>query len=244
MLWSSGTSSNDDGAPCGWELNGRDVFMCLNISNDTLQPSSERIIWKWRIMPTVWFIADLHFDHLLVARKRGFDTSEQHDQHLIRTINKRVRETDLLYILGDVAPGPSAFPRVALSLSRLNGSKHLFVGNHDSHPAHGRPNARRFAQMTDIFDTIQERGSVKYEGQTAFISHFPYDGDGPHSDGERYTEWRFKDLGRPLIHGHTHSTERISWSRMSTPQVCVSWEAWENVVPIHEVFQQLSSERR
>jgi calcineurin-like phosphoesterase family protein len=40
------------------------------------------------------------------------------------------------------------------------------------------------------------------------LSHFPYKGD--HKPGDRYPEWRLRDEGLPLLHGHVHSAFLIS----------------------------------
>lgn len=51
---------------------------------------------------SVFFISDLHIAHPLIARKRGFSSSEDHDLSIIENINRTVSKRDKLYILGDV----------------------------------------------------------------------------------------------------------------------------------------------
>ena len=57
------------------------------------------------------------------------------------------------------------------------------------------------------------------------MSHFPYDGD--HVEGgDRATQWRLHDEGVILLHGHTHSADRVSLSRAGTTQIHVGLDAW------------------
>ncbi len=70
---------------------------------------------------------------------------------------------------------------------------------------------------------------------TVLLSHFPYVGD---RGQERYAQWRLKDEGLPLLHGHTHSAEEISYTpRINngggwpTTQMHVGLDAW-NLTPV------------
>jgi calcineurin-like phosphoesterase family protein len=53
-------------------------------------------------MSVVRFIGCLHLGHAAVARYRGFDNAEEHDEHLIRRWNLMVSKRDTTYIVGDV----------------------------------------------------------------------------------------------------------------------------------------------
>ena len=73
-----------------------------------------------------WFISDTHFGHrsLLKTERSEFNNTEEHDDYIVETINKYVKPTDRLYILGDVGNFET--------LKRLNGYKILIQGNHDN----------------------------------------------------------------------------------------------------------------
>lgn len=73
----------------------------------------------------IYFTSDLHFgDKGIIKNERvRFGTIEEHDEFIIEAINKKVKATDTLYILGDVG-NPE-------KLRYLNGTKHLLLGNHD-----------------------------------------------------------------------------------------------------------------
>lgn len=85
-----------------------------------------------------WFTSDLHFGHknlLRLGKGRPFETIEEHDQALIDNWNKRVAKGDVVYVLGDVSlRGDIDFLRERLS--KLNGAKHLIIGNHDRAKEH------------------------------------------------------------------------------------------------------------
>jgi calcineurin-like phosphoesterase family protein len=79
-------------------------------------------------MSIVRFIADLHLSHQNMATRRGFSSIEEHDEHIIAQWNSVVSKRDVTYILGDVTMEKSSpYPL----LDRLNGLKHVVLGNHD-----------------------------------------------------------------------------------------------------------------
>lgn len=72
-----------------------------------------------------YFISDLHFGHenILKFERTQFQTIEEHDDFIIEKINKTVKLTDTLYILGDIGN--------AEKIRFINGRKILVLGNHD-----------------------------------------------------------------------------------------------------------------
>jgi len=79
-------------------------------------------------MSKVFVISDLHFGHLNMAIKRGFKSSEEHDNHIIENWNSVVSTKDVVWILGDISMEKSG-PFVLLD--KLNGIKKVVLGNHD-----------------------------------------------------------------------------------------------------------------
>lgn len=86
-------------------------------------------------MVNTFFISDTHFGHsniLTFNRSDGsplrlFSSIEEHDEHIIKCWNDKVRPQDKVYHLGDVVINRRCLP----ILSRLNGHKRLVRGNHD-----------------------------------------------------------------------------------------------------------------
>lgn len=177
---------------------------------------------------TVLFTSDLHLGHAKVAGLRGFDSAAEHDEAVADRWRSAVRPDDLIYVLGDLA---ASSPAHALDvLFHLPGRKRLVLGNHDrAHPMHR--DAWQWGQRyADIFEAVAASGRVRACGHDVVLSHFPYVRDrGP----ARHLQWRLPDLGAPLLHGHTHGTERLSHTALGTPEVHVGLDAW-GLTPVRD----------
>jgi calcineurin-like phosphoesterase family protein len=67
-----------------------------------------------------------------MAKKRGFSSSEEHDNLIIENWNKTVTKNDTVWILGDITmEKTSPYPL----LNQLKGIKNVVLGNHDE-PQH------------------------------------------------------------------------------------------------------------
>jgi calcineurin-like phosphoesterase family protein len=156
---------------------------------------------------TIWFTSDSHYLHHHVATLRGFSSCKEHDDHVIAQHNKLVKPDDIVWHLGDVGIAHTAelLPVVA----RLNGRQQLITGNHDA-PFPGHRDARRHQKVwLEVFDSVQAYARVRIAGQEFMLSHFPYSGD--HTGQERYSQYRLRDDGMWLLHGHVHSKQKL-WS--------------------------------
>lgn len=154
---------------------------------------------------TVWLSSDTHFLHKLVARLRGFETPAGHDEYVITQWNKRVRPDDIVWLLGDVGLAKSDTDILAQA-ARLNGRKQLISGNHDSvHPSHRRSRQHQ-KQWLEVFESVSPFGRASICGTDFLMSHFPYDGD---RGEDRYTAYRLRDEGLPLLHGHLHCKQKV-----------------------------------
>lgn len=155
------------------------------------------------------------------------------DEAIVDNWNLVIGPEDTIFHLGDVALGPNE--RWDSVLSRLNGYKILVVGNHDR-IFRGESEAKRERwadKYAGWFDEIHDniKGMELENGKAVNLSHFPYDGDS--HDADRYTEYRLKDEGVPLIHGHTHLAQIMSRSKKGTIQVHVGQDAF-NYTPVSE----------
>lgn len=191
-------------------------------------------------MSTIFFTSDLHLGHKRVSELRGFATPEEHDAHIISVWNKRVTNRDIVYILGDIAVHKYE-NALDIIKNQLNGTKHLISGNHDVvHPMHHRGQSRaEQLRWLETFETITPFLRKKYNGSEFLLSHFPYEswGDGEYREGSRYNQYRIPDTGIPLIHGHTHGTERGHDNMLH-----VGWDAWGEPVNIKLVETWLDTQ--
>ena len=99
-------------------------------------------------MKNIFFTSDTHYHHKNIVRGtttwdvldpnsshqslRDFDTLEEHDEALIKSINSVVKHDDILYHLGDWSFG--GHEQIKLFRDRLECKEiHLIFGNHDQH---------------------------------------------------------------------------------------------------------------
>lgn len=192
----------------------------------------------------VWFTADLHIGHRLVAGLRGFDDDAAgHDAALARRWDAQVADTDVVWLLGDISGGGRGSQHRALAwLAARPGIKHLIAGNHDSvHPMHEDAHKALPAYL-EVFASVQQSARRKLAGHQLLLSHFPYPDDGTDSwqerSARRFDQWRLPDCGAWLLHGHIHRTARRSGPR----SIHVGLDAWGLApVSIDEVVQILDS---
>lgn len=175
---------------------------------------------------SVWFTSDLHFGHRLVAGLRGFDSVEDHDSAIMENWHRVVRDDDQVWVLGDLA---CSSPAQALNIVKsLPGTKHLIAGNHDNcHPMH-RDSHKWQARYLEAFASVQPFARRRIDGQSVLLSHFPYSKDRHEA---RYMQYRLRDEGAWLLHGHTHGPERREGR-----EIHVGVDAWDlSPVPSHVI---------
>lgn len=205
-----------------------------------------------------YYLSDPHIGHELVAWTRGFERTDvpqkwsetigamrpvgdsaAHDAVLAENWDRVVGPDDHVIILGDISINPKRDNAFGWIRDRP-GTKHLIAGNHDEvHSMHSKSwSALANPLWRDTFITINDFKRLKIEGKTVLLSHFPYDGEGDRDMADRNVEYRLKDMGFPLLHGHTHSKEKHSLSLLGTPQLCLSLDAWDmQLVPESEVIE-------
>ena len=149
----------------------------------------------------IWFVADTHFSHKNILRFRNKrvetfnldvnneDVLEQHDIELIKLWNSVIKKKDTVYIIGDFS---FASPeRTRKILEKINGKKHLIVGNHD----------KACNTLSNYFESVSQIKEVTFK-KTVFpfldesihcvLCHFPM------------IAWNRRMHGSLMIHGHTH----------------------------------------
>jgi calcineurin-like phosphoesterase family protein len=131
----------------------------------------------------VFFTSDTHFGDPRVLRidRRPFPSLEAHDAALIDRWNEVVSAGDEVWHLGDFGL-PSKPERIPMLLERLNGRKHLVVGNNDG--------------PETIADTawasVQHYAELTVEGTPLVLCHYPF------------RTWNKMGRGVVDLHGHSH----------------------------------------
>lgn len=146
----------------------------------------------------------------------------RHDMVIFRNLCNLLTKRDQLWILGDLSAGGSQAQRDALAVlaqvRRETGAElHLIPGNHDGCHPQFRTAKKWWPEYLEVFDTIMPFASRKIAGQNVCLSHYPYYGD--HTSEDRHPQWRLRDEGRWLLHGHTHQREPFtvqSWGLRPT----------------------------
>jgi len=91
-------------------------------------------------MKDIWFISDTHFRHEAIlgfkdyAGKtvRPFSSVDEMDEAMFTNWNSVVKPNDVVYHLGDVLFGSDKVIWLENNFDKLNGTKHLILGNHDN----------------------------------------------------------------------------------------------------------------
>lgn len=192
-----------------------------------------------------WLTSDLHFGHSRINDYAGrpYGSVEQADDDLIARWNGVVAPGDTVHVLGDYALGD--LDRGLSHLARLNGTKHLISGNHDKcWPGHDTWHRHMTAYLDAGFETIAPFGTLKLpptrKGQPkrrVMLSHFPYDAD--HTADVRYAQFRLRDHGVPLLHGHVHQAYQSQRSALGTVGINVGVDVWDFTPVAVEVLAQM-----
>jgi len=128
-------------------------------------------------MSKVYFISDLHLGHKSILKfspSRGGQDCKTHAEWLVKQWNSVVTKRDLVWVLGDICFDNKFLPY----LKKMNGSKHLILGNHDKF---------MLSEYAKYFNKIH--GFIKYKG--FWLSHSPI------YAGELRNQMN--------IHGHVHN---------------------------------------
>lgn len=170
----------------------------------------------------IWLTSDTHLSHIKVSQLRGFDTVAEHDAAIMHNLSK-IPATDVLWHLGDVAMG--GWKDTIIQFQALLCKVHVVLGNHDRPSPTMSNSSAHMAEFMRLgeFESAQTMAAISYGGEEFFLSHYPYTGD--HGE-ERFTKFRLRDEGTTLIHGHTHSSEKVSYTDKGTKQLHCGLDAW------------------
>ena len=129
---------------------------------------------------TVFFTSDTHFgDHrVLNLYPRPFASVAAMDAALIAQWNEVVGGHDEVWHLGDFARTDAA---AAAILPRLNGRKHLVLGNNDPAPGSGT-----------AWLSVSSYAELRVDGIDLVLCHYPF------------RSWKGMDRGSVNLHGHSH----------------------------------------
>ncbi|WP_209602246.1 metallophosphoesterase family protein [Sinorhizobium kostiense] len=130
----------------------------------------------------IYFTSDTHFGDARVLRidRRPFSNMVEHDAALIANWNSAVSPDDEIWHLGDFASKRGRFAEDLLS--RLNGRKHLIIGNNDTAET----------IMAAGWQSAQHYAELMIDGQLLILCHYPF------------RTWNQMGKKSVNLHGHSH----------------------------------------
>ena len=149
----------------------------------------------------IYFTSDLHLgDKNIIANcGRKFSSVEEMNETLIQNWNHKVKDEDEVYILGDLSYRSGV--HVGSYLSRLNGKKHLIVGNHDYNWL------KKMDDPNEYFVSVSHMELINIDNKLITLAHYPmleWNRSRYAISQEGSTSW--------LIHGHIHNdTEGMAY---------------------------------
>lgn len=167
-----------------------------------------------------WFTSDWHFSHANVIRycNRPFADAHEMNKALTSLWNDTVKPDDIVYFVGDFAMNKSIVKHIA---PMLNGRKVMIPGNHDAcfdfppkapnDPRCVAATAQRYQKMLKHykdagFEEIHQTLLLQLkDGTTVLLSHLPYASEAGSMYDDRYKQFKPKDTGLVLLHGHLHN---------------------------------------
>jgi calcineurin-like phosphoesterase family protein len=137
-----------------------------------------------------FFTSDQHFSHANVIKycNRPYSSAEEMDEALITNYNSVVKSNDKVWFIGDVFFCDAV--KAKSILSRLNGRKHLILGNHDKMIRNQKP-------VQDLFERVYpDLYEESIDGIKVVMCHYPL------------LTWNKAHYGSFMLHGHSHGTTK------------------------------------
>lgn len=167
----------------------------------------------------LYFTSDTHFGdpRVLALDRRPFTSLQSHDQALIDLWNQTVGAEDEIWHLGDFARA-SRTEQVDALLSRLNGRKHLIIGNND--------NATTVGAIG--WSSTCHYAELSADGKLLILCHYPF------------LTWN--QIGKKSINLHGHSHGRL---KGGIRQYDVGVDAWDfRPVSLGQLLSSRAGRRR
>lgn len=138
-------------------------------------------------MSELFFTSDNHFNHRNIIKyaSRPFADVDEMNETMIANWNQVVTAQDEVYVLGDFAYSVNSLPKPSNIFHRLNGKKHLIVGNHDE---------QNPIVLTLPWSSVADLRHVRWGKSRFALCHYPLE------------TWHHSYKGTIMLHGHCHGT--------------------------------------
>ena len=171
----------------------------------------------------IFFVSDLHHSHSNICDNiskwtdkkgcRRFNSIEEMNEALIKSINKYVRYDDILYHLGDWSFGGKDNIKKFRERIICNDIR-LILGNHDHHLSGGLYN--------DLFTFIKHYHEFRYNKILFCLFHYSM------------RVWNEHHKGAIHLYGHSHGTLPSIGRSMD-----VGWDCYKRPLSIDEIVELL-----
>ena len=133
-----------------------------------------------------YYISDIHFYDLRIFNlcNRPFKNIDIFNQYIINKWNSKISYSDDVYIIGDI--GSNKVKETINILDKLNGKKHLIVGNRDE-------DFLKLYEESQIFIEIKYNKQLVDGNRSVFLIHYPL------------MDWPNINNNCCLIYGHIHN---------------------------------------
>lgn len=153
-----------------------------------------------------YFTSDFHFDHANVIKycNRPFVDVDEMNRVMLNAWNSVVTDADEVYFLGDFCFNGN---KALWWLSQLKGKIIFISGNHDQ--TFAKDGKTKHIKWIESYKTagvaeVHQKLTLKLKNNVeVLLCHFPYL-DNNASGDIRYLEYRPKNQGQWLLHGHSH----------------------------------------
>ena len=134
----------------------------------------------------IFYISDTHFRDRYIFDKcrRPFSSLDEMEKAVVERWNRKVKDEDTVYVLGDI--GTNNDPSSIMIFSRLNGCKHLIVGNHDHEMLEE-------IKKSHLFGSVKFIDLIEDSGFKVCLCHYPV------------MDWIEFNRGGALVYGHIHN---------------------------------------
>lgn len=165
----------------------------------------------------IYFTSDTHFFHFNIlkytARNTIFGSIEEMNESFIERWNSAVKESDIVWHLGDFAFG--SFDKAEAIFKRLNGTKHLVLGNHD-----------KDERIWRLFKSVQPYKEIKVGNQKIILCHYAF------------RVWNSSHHGSYCLFGHSHGTLEGQGLSFDVGVDCPEW----NYTPVS--YEQIEAKMK
>ena len=171
-----------------------------------------------------WVYTDI-FTNVEISEE---DAIMRMDCFIIDKWNSIVDKHDEVYILGDFSfHGVEKTQRI---FHRLNGNKHLIIGNHDGSGSAIQGWAT--CKQMRLLDCKKSRFDFLTENKRLFMCHFPMQ------------SWGYLEKGSIMLHGHCHG--RIDALNESIPglRLDVGWDGQKNMWSLEDIVEYMDNKKQ